>query len=52
MTEGQFDQHFMEIFAKGDSMPMSKTERAALLLAALVLTTVGGALLLAQALTN
>lgn len=46
MSEGQFDQHFMEIFAKGDNAPLAKTEWLALATAALLLVTVGGALLL------
>lgn len=46
MTEGQFDQHFLELFAKGDSEPSVPEEWPALILAALMLVTVGGVMLL------
>ena len=46
MSEGQFDQHFMELFARGEGVSTGREERAALVLTVLLLlATVGGILL-------
>ena len=47
MTEGQFDQHFMEIFATGDIGPRRREQWAPLVLAAVLLAATAGGLLLA-----
>lgn len=47
MTEGQFDHHFMELFAKGDTAPSAQAGWAALRLAALLAVGFCTSLLLA-----